>query len=100
MKIKATLKLEIIFPDTKSAQTVYLALKPDNRFECKDLKLIDIIKNNNIIYIIEFLGDVTSILKIRNTADDILEHISLVTKMLDNVTKRINTTKKPTNTTG
>jgi len=100
MEVKALLELKLKFQDPKMANAVLIALKPDNRIPYNDVRISSSVINGEVEYKVEFHGKTDSFLRLRNTADDVLEHCMLVVKTLSNVTKRINTTKKSNNTTG
>ena len=85
VKLKA--KLIMSFNDEKLAKSVYLSLKPDDKNVPKYLEVNSVVDKNVVTYEVKIMNNLESILKLRNTIDDILSTVQVVEKTLEHLSK-------------
>ncbi|MCI4437108.1 MAG: CTAG/PCC1 family protein [Ignisphaera sp.] len=79
-------KLTIPIKDLETCKSVKNALEPDNATAPPQISIT--IECENSAIIVHVKGKDVNILTFRNTVDDLMEHLSLATKLLEQCTKQ------------
>jgi tRNA threonylcarbamoyladenosine modification (KEOPS) complex Pcc1 subunit len=81
------IKLAIPIKDLETCRSVKNALEPDNATAPPQISIT--IECENSAIVVHVKGKDVNILTFRNTVDDLLEHLSLAKKLLQQCTKQL-----------
>ncbi len=85
MNIK--IKTILVFPriDSRIAEALIKALEPDNTNAPSIIGINSIVEEGMLKIMVEFIGEPEEILTLRNTIDDLLEHLNVALKVVESV---------------
>lgn len=81
------IKILLIFPGANLhvAEALIRALEPDNVGAPSNINISSIVESNMLKIVIEFIGRLEEILTLRNTIDDLLQHLNVALKVVESV---------------
>jgi len=85
--LKIKIRAALVFPqiDLHMARTLIKALEPDNVNVPSSITINNIAEEGMFKIIVEFIGNPEEILTLRNTIDDLLEHLNVALKVIESV---------------
>ncbi len=81
------IKTVLLFPeiDHHTARTLLRALEPDNSSVPSNIIINSVVEEKILKILIELIGRPKDILTLRNTIDDLLEHLNIALKVVESV---------------
>ncbi len=85
MNIK--MRTVLVFPqiDSRIAEALIKALEPDNVSAPSNIGIDSIVEKDALKIVIEFVGRPEEILTLRNTIDDLLQHLNVALRVVESV---------------
>ena len=85
--MKVNVRTTIILPGMSKhfASAIISALEPDNTKAPRNIYIENVVGEDSLRIVIVFQGESKELLSLRNTIDDLLEHLNMTLRVLESV---------------